>query len=311
MIFQGRAGFWLGTIGTVAWILTIGCTPKKIASDITSQIMAAGAPSMELESDVEIAEASGLTMLKMVESFQYDNPRNKTYNTLLARSYANYAMGFLEWNMLKYKGVDEAKRAQSEERAIRFYTRGKEYGLKVLTRHGTFKNALTKDLDSFKKALKSFGRGSVPELFWTAMNWGSLINLKKDSPIAIAEFPKVEAIMARVLELDEMYFYGGPHLFFGFSYGSRPAMFGGDAKKSKEHFEKGVSAYKRKFLLGMVFYALGYAVPNGDHEMFQTLLNEVLSTDAAVLPEQRLANELAKLRARWLLDHEAEVFGGT
>lgn len=299
-----------GLIALAFWSLSTACTPKQIASDITSQILVGGAPSMEWEDDVEMTESSALTMLKMLESFRYDNPKNKNYNLLLSRSYANYAMGFLEWNMLKYRGVDETKRQQSEDRAVKFYSKGKDYGINVLSRHGGFKSALTKDLDTFKKSLRSFGRGSVPALFWTAMNWGSLINLKKDSPIAIAEFPKVEAIMQRVLELDEFYFYGSPHLFMGFSFGSRPAMFGGDMKKSKDHFEKGVNAYKRKFLLGLVFYAQGYCVQAQDHELYKTLLNEVLTTDAAVLPEQRLANELAKLRAKWMLDNESKVFGG-
>lgn len=284
------------------------CTPKQIASDITAQIFQGGAPAFEMESDVELSEQTGLTMIKMLEAFQHDNPKNKTYLILLSRSYANYTFGFLEWNMLKYKGVDEVKRAVNEERAKTFYLKGKDFGLRVLNRNSAFEKALTKDLDTFKKSLKSFGRGSVPALFWTAFNWGSWINLNKDSPAAIAEFPKAEAMMQRVLELDEHYFYSGPHLFFGFSFGSRPAMFGGNPEKSKEHFEKAAAAYKRKFLLALVTYAQSYAVQNQDRALFESLLNEVLATPADSLPEQRLANELAKLRARWFLDHSATMF---
>lgn len=284
-------------------ILQTACTPKQIASDITSQIFAGGAPAFEMESDVGLAENTGMTIIKMLESFQYDNPKNKNYLTLLSRSYANYAFGFLEWNMMKYKGVDEAQRALNEERAKTFYTKGKNFGLSVLTRNAAFEKAVNRDLDTFKKALKGFGRGYVPALFWTAFNWGSWINLNKDSPQAIADFPKVEAIMQRALEIDENFFYGGPHLFFGFSFGSRPAMFGGNPALSKEHFEKAVAAYQRKHLMGLVLYAQSYAVQNQDRALFDSLLNEVLAADAASLPEQRLANELAKLRARWLLDH--------
>lgn len=288
--------------------LNSACTPKKIASDITAQIMASGAPSFEMESDIEIAQMSGLTMLKMIEAFQYDNPKNKTLNTLLARSYANYAQGFWEYEMLKNKDVDEEQYQKYFERAKRFYSQGKEFGLRALKKNSSFKNALTKDLTTFKKSLKSFGRSSVPRLFWTAMNWGSLINLTKDSPIAIAEFPKVEAIMERVMQLDENYFFAGPHLFFGFSYGSRPKMFGGDSVKSKQHFEKAINAYSRKFLLGLVFYAQVYAVQTQNAMLFEDLLNEVVNADASMLPKARLANELAKQRARWLLANKAQYF---
>lgn len=284
------------------------CTPKKIASDITAQIMAGGAPSFEMEPDVEIADTTALTMLKMIEAFEYDNPKNKTLNVLLARSYANYAQGFLEDKLLLYRDTNPTEYTKYLDRAKRFYGKGKDFGLKALSMNSSFKRALTKDLDTFNKALKSYGRADVPALFWTAMNWGSLVNLSKDSPIAIAEFPKVEAIMQRVLKLDENYFYAGPNLFFGFSYGSRPKMFGGDLAKSKEYFEKAINGYQRKFLLGMVFYAQIYAVQAQDRALFESILNEVLVADASALPQARLANELAKIRARWLLDNVSKFF---
>lgn len=287
---------------------TLSCTPKKIASDITAQIMAGGAPSFEMEKDVEIAGDVGVTMLKMMEAFQYDNPKNRILNTLLARSYANYAQGFLEYELLIHKEKKPEKYEKYLERARDFYTRGKEYGLLALGRKPAFRKALNKDMDTFKKSLRSFGRADVPALFFTAMSWGSLINLSKDSPLAIAQFPKAEAMMQRVLELDENFFYAGPHLFFGYAYGSRPKMFGGDTNKSKEHFEAAIAAYNRKFLLSLVYYAQIYAVQVQDQALYESLLNEVISTDADVLPQARLANELAKMRAKWLLENKQNFF---
>lgn len=295
---------------SLLYLFVAGCTPKKIASDITAQIMAGGAPSFEMDPDAELAETTGITMIKMIEAFQYDNPNNKTLNILLARSYANYAFGFLEWNMLRFRN-DLKKQEQfkiNEERAKRFYEAGKRLGLATLSQSGSFKSALNKDLDSFKKMLKGYGKGSVPKLFWTAFSWGGAINLNKDSPQAIIEFPKTEAMMQRVLELDEYYFYGGPHLFFAVSFGSRPAMFGGNLEKSKEHFEKAVGAYQRKFLMALVMYAQVYAVQAQDPALFDSLLTEVMSADAAAMPEQRLANELAKRRAKWLLENKTQFF---
>lgn len=289
-------------------VFGVSCTPKQIASDITAQIMVSGAPSFEMEPDVEIARTSGLTMIKMIEAFQFDNPKNRKYNMLLARSYANYAQGFWELDMLKAKDTDPEAYQKYFERAKRFYKAGKQYGLQSLTTNSGFKKALTKDLQTYEKSLQSFGRSAVPRLFWTAMNWGSVINLSKDSPVAIIEYPKVEAMMKRVLELDEHYFFSGPHLFFGFSYGSRPKMFGGDPEKSQKHFEEALKAYNREFLLAHVFYAQTYAVQVQDKQLFESLLQEVLAADAAKLPQARLANELAKIRAKWLLAHQDRYF---
>lgn len=292
----------------ISIFFSLNCTPKKIASDITAQIMRSGAPAFEMESDVEIAQDAGLTMIKMIEAFQYDNPSNKNLNTLLSRSYANYAQGFLEYQLLINRGINEEEYQKYLQRTKTFYDRGKQYGLRVLKTNGSFKAALSKDLDTFAKSLKGFGRGAVPQLFWTAMNWGSLTNLSKDSPLAIAEFPKVEAIMQRVLDLDEHYFYSSPHLFFGYSYGSRPKMFGGDAEKSKAHFETAITAYQRKFLMGLVYYAEVYAVQTQNVGLFESLLSEVLEADAGALPEARLANELAQRKAKWLLMNKEKFF---
>ncbi|MDO8519459.1 MAG: TRAP transporter TatT component family protein, partial [Deltaproteobacteria bacterium] len=125
--------------------------------------------------------------------------------------------------------------------------------------------------------------------------------------LAIAEYPKVEAKMQRVLEIDEHYFNSAPNMFMGFSYGSRPPMFGGNPDKSKKHFERALAAYKRRFLMTQVLYAQSYAVQNQDRALFDSLLNEVVAGDASAFPEQRLANELAKLRAQWLLANPGQV----
>ncbi len=288
---------------------SLACTPKKIASDLTSQIMKGGAPSVEMEPDPDIGEQAGLPLIKMIEAFHYDNPKNKTYRVLLSRAYATYGFAFLEWNMLKSQNTDPALFDKNLKRAKQFYGQGKSHGLEVLKRKGSFANALNKDLATYKKSLKGFGKNDVPALFWTAFNWGSLINLSKDSPLAIAELPKVEALMQRALELDENFYYGGPHLFFGAYYGSRPKMFGGDPVQSQQHFEKALKAFERNFLLAQVTYAQLYAVQYQDRALFETLLNEVLSKDPAILPEQRLGNEIARAKARWLLDNTGQFFG--
>lgn len=299
----------LATLLVLASILSsLACTPKKIASDITSQIMKGGSPAFEMEQDPALAEEAGLGLIKTMEVFHYDNPKNKNYMVLMSKSYATYALGFFEWNMLKYKNVDETKRALNEKRALMFYKRGKELGLEVLSRNGDFEKALTQDVDAFKKSLNGFGKKSVPALFWTAFNWGSVINLNRTDPMSIAELPKVEAIVERVLKLDPNFYYGGPNLFFGVSLGSRSAMFGGNPAKSKEHFEAALAAYQRKYLMTQVMYAQTYAVQNNDRALFESLLNEVLNTATDILPAQRLANELAHERARWLLDNANTIF---
>lgn len=294
----------------VVSLFFISCTPKKIASDMTAKIMAGGAPKMEQEYDVDIARSAGMTLLKMLETFQYDNPENPVINTLLARSYANYAQGFLELDLLRAKDAGDAAQYQKVyERAKTFYERGRDYGIEALKKKGSLKAALKKDVQTFEKAVQGLSGSAVPELMWTATAWGGWINLNKDSPQAIADFARVEMMVKKVLELDETYYYGSPHIFLGFAYGSRPKMFGGDLDKSKEHFEIAIDITERRFLMSLVYYAEIYAVQAQDQGLFKSLLNEVLTADAGALPEARLANEIAKLRAQELLQNEKKYFG--
>jgi len=53
---------------------------------------------------------------------------------------------------------------------------------------------------------------------------------------AMSELPRVEWMMKRALELDEGFYYGGPHLFMGIWYGSRPKWPAEILKKLKSIF---------------------------------------------------------------------------
>ncbi|MDO8461620.1 MAG: TRAP transporter TatT component family protein [Deltaproteobacteria bacterium] len=275
---------------------------------MTSNIMKRGTPVFEEEEDVEVAATAALSSLKMLEVFARDNPSNKNYAVLLARSYGNYAFGFLENDILQYKDRDRVKYDASLARAKLFYRRGRDYGLDILKRSGRFRNALSKDSATFEEMLKGYGRGDLDLLFWTGFCWGNLINLSKDDPSAITDLGRVQAMMARVFKLQETYFYASPHLFYGVYYASRPPMLGGSPQKAKDHFEDAVKFTQGKFLMAEALEAQFYAVQVQDKALFYELLQRVLDTPGDLLPQQRLANELAKRRARILLDRIDNYF---
>ena len=57
-----------------------------------------------------------------------------------------------------------------------------------------------------------------------------------------------------------------------------------------------------------VLFAFNYGVVTGNQKFFHDTLVEVLTTSPAVWPEERLANEIAHIRARRYLKHEKEWF---
>jgi len=295
-------------IGLLILPFLVQCGFKKIATKSSAEIFYDALPSIDSESDVELARDSSLGFLKMLEGFYRQNPKDKKVLLLLTRAYAGFAYGFTENDILANKGSNQALFHKANERAKLFYTRAHNYAIELLSLNSHFNSAKDKGLDDFKAALKTFGPGDIEDLFWAGFAWGNYLNFNKDSPDAVVELPKIEALMERVLELNENYYYGGPHLFLGAFYGGRPKLLGGDPAKSKENFEKAIAATDGKFLMAPVNEALFYAVQTQDSALFQRLLQGVAAADAAALPEQRLSNELAKIRAKILLDKQAMFF---
>jgi len=115
-------------------------------------------------------------------------------------------------------------------------------------------------------------------------------------------------MMETVLALDETFYYGGPHLFLGTILASRSPILGGDPQKANEHFIASLQISHEKFLLTKYFYARTYAVQVQDRDLFKRLLQEILSAPDDLLPEQRLANEIAKVKARRLLNQAEDLF---
>jgi hypothetical protein len=124
----------------------------------------------------------------------------------------------------------------------------------------------------------------------------------------VADFPRAVAMMRRALELDEEYFYAGPHLFFGIYYASRSPALGGEPTRARSHLDRALDLTGDKFLLVRLFIADPYAVQIQDRALFETQLRLILDTPDDLFPEQRLMNQVAKARARLLLERIDELF---
>ena len=85
-------------------------------------------------------------------------------------------------------------------------------------------------------------------------------------------------------------------------------MLGGNVKKAKNHFEKSLKLTERKFLISQVLYAQYFAVQTQDKMLYRKLLEEVVSAKDDILPEQNLITQLAKKKAKRLLENQRRVF---
>jgi tetratricopeptide (TPR) repeat protein len=284
------------TIAFLALFLTIfsSCSIRKMVINEVADMMDYGVESIMQENDLRVAEASLLSNLKLIETLSRANPENKKLLLYASMGYGSYALGFVE--------------DSSPERASNLYLRAKEYGLKILRMNEDFKKSENADAESFQNSLKSFTKDDVPYLFWTAYNWGNLINLNVSDPEIMSDLPKANALIERALSLDEGYYFGGSHLYFGTIYSKIPKMLGGNPDKSKEHFEKALKLNEGKFLMSYVYYAKMYAVAIQDKDLFINLLNKAIDAPVSILPEQVLPNMMAKQKAKVLLENVDNYF---
>lgn len=271
-----------------------GCSLTQFTINATSVIIDGGFEAMNRETDVVLASQALPTDLKLLDGLILESPDNEKLLLLGAQGYTSYALGFVE--------------DSSNERASVFYLRARDYGLRILFENDDFKKGFSGDIEDFQKALDQLDGDDIPAVFWTANAWGSYMNLNRGNVDALVDLPKIEAMMNFVLKHDETFFYGGAHLFFGTILASLPALFGGDTASARIHFEKALQASDGKFLMVYFYYARYYAVMTQNKELFESLLHKVIDAPENLLPEQNLANEIARAKAADLLKHENDYF---
>jgi hypothetical protein len=271
-----------------------GCSTSQLVARGASPLIDHGVAAMNRETDLELARASIPANLKMIEALLLADPGNAAYRVQAAMGFYGYALGFVE--------------PDDQDRAALLYQRARDHGLAALDRAGVTQAMLDGDAAKLTQALAKLDARAVPALFWTASSWGKWIELQLDDPARLAELPRVEALMQRALALDETYYHGGAHVFFGVYYGGRAPMFGGDFARAARHFDRAAALSQNQLLWVEVYRARYLLRQMGDRAAFHATLNRVLDAPASVDPDLNLSNALARKQAAALLAQEEDLF---
>jgi predicted anti-sigma-YlaC factor YlaD len=246
----------------------------------------------------------------MIEAMLESSPENAKLLELAAEAYAQYAFGFVEDQAEEAAPTDLERAKQLRRRAHGLFMRSARYGSRLLAQHNArFPAAVFGPETKLREALSAVDRDAVSGVFWTGFALAGAINTGKDDPSVIAFLPKVEALLMRAEQLDPKFQNGGALLGLGAYWASRTKFFGGDPDKGRKYFERAMKDHPQ-FAMIRVMFARTYAVQTQDRALYERLLREVLDANPDSAPNVRLANEIARRRARRYLAEIDDLFEG-
>lgn len=263
----------------------VGHFTRPLFDDLTRSFMQQG--------DVVIAEKGTPAFLLLLDGLIEHSPKNESLLLAGAQAYSAYTAAFVG---------DKAP-----ERNKRLTEKAKDYALRALSLHNkTFSRVKEEPYPEFVICLGSFKRKDVPYVFYAAASWAGWIQAHSDSMDAIADLPRVQALIERVIELDEGFYYGASHTFMGVLLTIRPPSLGGKPEEARRHFERAVELGQGALLTTYVMYAKNYAKLMYEEELFFDLLNTVLDSPVDAVSELTLVNTLAKQQAGELITDARE-----
>lgn len=189
-----------------------------------------------------------------------------------------------------------------EARKDSLFLKGVEAAEKGMSLHPGFLKVFQETKDE-KKAVLELGAESIEAIYWYSANLGKWAS-SKSLMVRLGNKSKLEAYNKRVLDLDERFFHGAPHRFFGALPTKVP---GGDLKVSKQHFEKAIAIEPNYFGTRTLFAEL-YATKAQDKETFNRQLDYVLATPPSSLPDAEPENRYEQALAKQLKEKANDFF---
>ena len=276
-------------VALLLWIpLVSGCS--ALIGRATSGIASDLEHAMLDQTDPATVRDGAPAYLLMLDALIEGSPDDADLLLAGASLYGTYAGAFVD---------DPARAERLTDRALGYAQRA------VCATDDGLCAALGQPFDAFEQSASK--ADDVAVLYGLGTAWAGWIQTRASDWKAVADVPKVETLMGRVLALDEAHADGGAHLYMGVLLTLRPAALGGRPEEGRAHFERAIELSEGRDLMAKVFFARQYARLVFDRELHDRLLGEVVAADPAA-PGRTLANLLAQDEARVLLDDADDYF---
>ena len=249
-------------------------------------------PGHRNHDDPATVQAGAPAYLLLLDGFIDESPDDPDLLIAGARLNGVYATVF----------VEDPERARHLSGKARAYA-----GRALCLRHPPMCAQDRRHFDELAPLLAAMTEADVPALYTYATVWAGWIQTRSGDWDAIADLPRVEAMLERVVALDEGYDRGQAHLYLGVMRTLLPPALGGRPGEGRAHFERAIALSKGRNLMAKVEFARRYARLVFDQAMHDRLLREVLAADPRE-PGLTLSNTLARRQAWQLLATSKDYF---
>lgn len=244
------------------------------------------------QTDPETVRDGAPAYLLLLDSLVEGNPDDPAVLQAAANLYASYGAVF----------------ADDPERAKRLTARARQYGEQALCLSYRPSCAwASTDYDAFEASLAGLRERDADAVYSYALSSLAYIRAHSDDWNSLAELPRMEALLERLLALDDGEYGAQLNTYLGILAVLRPPSLGGEPDKARAYFERAINLTDGRDLAVKVEYARGYARLLYERELHDRLLTEVLAADP-VEPGFTLTNTLAQRDARELLASADDYF---
>jgi len=244
------------------------------------------------QDDPAIVRAGAPAYMLLIDGNIQNNPDERGLLLAGARLYSTYASVFVK----------------DTQRAKLLTSRARDYAQRAICLgQGELCKAKQTSFDKFVAVINKMTKSDIDALYIYATAWAGWVLANKDDWNAVADLPKIEAMMERVVMLDDGYQAGLAHVYLGVLKTRLPANLGGKPEQGKLHFERAIKLSKGRNLIAKVEFAKRYARLVFDRKLHDSLLNDVMSATPQY-PGLTLSNVLAQQQARQLLDTAGDYF---
>lgn len=285
----------------------IGCSPRAYIGDKISQALTSPGGGSAFASDndpVLVADALPFAM-KAYESLLVSRPNDRALLAATARMFTLYAVAFVQMpaDMLS----DRVVQKKEYDRAKRLLRRAREYSLRSLAvQHpGIDTLILSGNTDS---AAARIDLSDTTALYLTAAAWAAELTTGKPGLKSLFAFPRVSALMNRLLDLDPSFGSGAVHDFFIAFHATAPRSLGGDPAKARKHYDASLALSQGQRAAPYIIWAAKVCVKQKNREEFVSALNTALAIPVDKPTPNRLSNVVYQDYARWLLSQTDQLF---